>query len=78
MANLQIRNMPDELHEALRQRASRERVTLSELASRMLERELEIGTMQSWLQRRAQSSIPDLNVDSIVLLDEVRDEYDRH
>ncbi len=77
MANLQIKGLPDALHEALRARARAERVTLSELTTGMLERELAILSMQSWLQKRAQSSLTKAEIDSVALIDAIRDDYDR-
>lgn len=77
MANLQIKGLPDELHDALRARARAERVTLSELATGMLERELAILSMQSWLQKRAQSPLAKVDIDSVALIDAIRDDYDR-
>jgi hypothetical protein len=77
MANLQIKNLPSQMHDALRARARAERITLSELVTRMLERELDILSMHAWLEKRANSSVPNVNIDSVALLDTVRDDYDR-
>ncbi len=77
MANLQIKGLPDALHEALRARARAERVTLSELTTGMLERELAILSMQSWLQKRAQSPLAKAEIDSVALIDAIRDDDDR-
>jgi post-segregation antitoxin (ccd killing protein) len=65
------------MHDALRARARAERITLSELVTRMLERELDILSMHAWLEKRANSSVPNVNIDSVALLDTVRDDYDR-
>lgn len=77
MANLQIKNLPSQMHDALRARARAERITLSELVTRMLERELDTLSMHAWLEKRANSSLPNVNIDSVALLNTVRDDYDR-
>ena len=77
MANLQIKNLPSQMHDALRARARDERITLSELVTRMLERELATLSMHAWLEKRESSSLPNLDVDSVALLDATRDDYDR-
>jgi hypothetical protein len=77
MANLQIKDLPEEMHEALRARAREERITLSELATGMLERELSVMSMRSWLRKRANSTLPSVNIDSVALIDAARDDYDR-
>lgn len=77
MATLQIKQLPDELHAALRERARREGATLSELVTRMLHRELALPSMTEWLatlQARPGRG-PDIDVSQ--LLDEVRADPDR-
>ena len=49
MATLQVKNLPDELHAALRERAGSEGTTLSELVTRVLRREIARPSMSSWL-----------------------------
>jgi plasmid stability protein len=48
---LQIRNVPDDLHRALKQRAAREGVTMSELVLRELPRIAGKPTMEEVLAR---------------------------
>lgn len=71
MANLQVKDLPDALHEALRRRAVAERVSLSQLVTGMIERELRIAAMNDWLRGNRQAS-PRLDLDTAELIDEVR------
>jgi antitoxin FitA len=71
MATLQVKNLPDELHNALRDRAVREGLTLSDLVVRMLRRELAMPSMADWLAAvRQRPSGRDIDVPA--LLDQVR------
>ena len=45
--------MPDELHEALRQRSKAEGMTVREYLLQVLERDLAMPTMREWLGRVA-------------------------
>lgn len=49
MAALQVRNVPDEVHETLRRRSVREGISLSEYVLRVLTRESANPTMTEWL-----------------------------
>lgn len=49
MATIQVKNLPEALHEELRDRARAEGTTLSELVTRMLRRELAMPSMRQWL-----------------------------
>lgn len=71
MANLQVKDLPDPLHEALRKRALAERVSISQLVTGMIERELRIAAMNEWLGSNRQAS-PRLDLDSAALIDDVR------
>lgn len=53
MATLQVKNMPDDLHAALRARADTEGTTLSELVTRVLRKELSLPSMTEWLDEAA-------------------------
>lgn len=53
MASVQVRDMPDALHEALRQRSSEEGMTVREYLLRVIERDLSMPTMREWLDRVA-------------------------
>lgn len=51
MSAIQIKNVPPELHERLRERARREGRNLSEYALEVLERDLALPTTREWLER---------------------------
>jgi plasmid stability protein len=51
---IQLKNVPPELHERLRDRARREGRSLSEYALRVLERDLTVPSTREWLERLRQ------------------------
>lgn len=74
MANLQVKNFPDDLHEELRLRAARERRSISEVVTDMVEQQLRVRRLDDWLAENRLAS-PRVSFDSSALLDEVRAEY---
>ena len=73
MTNLQIRNIPDELHERLRRHARENRCTLSASVLAALEHELE---RWEWRKRLAQRPKTSLGVPAAALLLEERSDRD--
>lgn len=69
MANLQVKNIPDDLHERLRSHALENNRTMSSVVLTALEREL---TRSDWQKRFAQHPETDLGVDAATLLAEAR------
>lgn len=69
MANLQIRNMPDTLHERLRRYARENNCTMRAVALSAIEREL---AHWEWRKRLAQRPETDLGVEAAALLMEER------
>jgi plasmid stability protein len=71
VANLQVKNFPDDLHEQLRRRAGDEHLSVSALITTILARELSVPTVDEWL-----SDVRKLprhrGVDIEALMDEVR------
>ena len=65
MANLQVRNIPDSLHERLRRHARLSNTTMSALVLSALERELE---SREWQERLAQRPLTYLGVEASSLL----------
>ncbi|HEX9888158.1 MAG TPA: hypothetical protein VGA69_01670 [Nitriliruptorales bacterium] len=59
MGNLQIKNVPDELHDELRARAGGAGMTLRDYVLRILERELAVPA--DWRARLAQLPVADLS-----------------
>ena len=67
MANLQIRNVPDTLHERLRRYARENNCTMREAVLTAIEKEL---ARWEWQKRLAQRPETDLGVDASALLEE--------
>lgn len=73
MANLQVKNIPDELHQRLRDHARKRKCTLSDLVRAAIEREL---ARYEWRDRLQQRSLTDLGVSAASLLEEERQHRD--
>ena len=69
MANLQVKNMPDALHERLRRHARKHNRTMSALVVSAVEHEL---ARWAWRERLARRPKTDLGVDAATLLAEER------
>lgn len=74
MANIQVKNVPDELHERLRRYAREENCTMSAAVLAAIEREL---SRAEWRRRMANRPIIDLGVPAAQLIEEARAERDR-
>ncbi len=72
MAILQIKNLSDEVHAALAERARAEGRTMSDLAAGMIARELSRRSMRDWVE--ALPEAPARDIDTLDALDAVRDE----
>lgn len=75
MATLQVKHLPDELHASLAARARELDVTMSELVTRMLRRELARPTVEEWASRIVSRGDAVRPIDVGGALDEVRVEY---
>ena len=69
MANLQVRNMPDDLHERLRRHARENNCTMNAAVLTAVEREL---ARWEWRKRLAQLPRTDLSVEAAAMLVEER------
>ena len=69
MANLQVRNMPDSLHERLRRYARKHDRSMSAVVLTAVEREL---ARWEWQERLAQRPTTDLGAEAATLLEEER------
>lgn len=69
MANLQVKNIPDKLHNHLRQHARKNGVTISATVIAAIERELE---RNEWRERLATRPRTDLGISAADLLSEER------
>ena len=69
MANLQVKNIPDELHDRLRRHAREHNCTISAAVLTAVEREL---ARWEWRERLAQRTQTDLGTSAAALLHEER------
>ena len=74
MANLQVKNIPDELHERLRRHAREHNCTLSAVVLSAVEREL---SRSEWRERLAQRPQTDLGIPAADLLQTEREQRER-
>jgi len=78
MSAIQVKNVPDELHEQLRARARAEGRSMSDYVLYVLERDLALPTTREWLERLKEDE-PVTGVSSediLAALDEGRAERD--
>lgn len=75
MASVQVRNVPEDLHHALRLRAAGEGMTVREYLLRVIERDLSLPTMREWLARVAELE-PVEGIDAVTAVREGRVERD--
>lgn len=73
MANLQVKNIPEELHERLRQHARKNNTTISQTVISAVERELE---RVEWLDRLAERPETSLGVSAASVIIEERKRRD--
>ncbi len=73
MANLQVRNIPDDLHERLRRHARENNCTMSTVVLSAVEREF---VRWEWRERLAQRPTTDPGVAAATLLAEERSQRD--
>ena len=73
MGAVQIKNVPEPLHDALRARAADEGMTISDYVLAVLRRDLELPTQREWLARLAERQ-PTSNVDVVAALRDARAE----
>jgi hypothetical protein len=74
MANLQVKNVPDTLHQRLRRYAQEHKCTLSEVVLIALEREL---ARREWHERLVQRPMTDLGVSAASLLAQERQQREQ-
>ena len=70
MANLQVKNVPDELHERLRRHARRRNCSMSAAVLDAIEHEL---ASWEWRERLDSHPTTDLGIDAATLIAEERD-----
>ena len=75
MANLQVKNIPDTLHQRLRRYAQEHQCTLSDIVLIALEREL---ARLEWHERLAQRPTTDLGVSAASLIEQERQQREQN
>lgn len=78
MATLQVKNVPDDLYSAIKERAAQEHLTVSDLVLRNLRREVRREPMSQWLDRvaeRHRGRAP-RDIDTQAVMDDVRAELE--
>lgn len=80
MSAIQVKNVPADLHEALRRRAAREGMNLQDYLLRLIRRDLALPSQAEWLDElRAQpSAVADLSDAAEVLRSARRDRLGEH
>jgi hypothetical protein len=67
MKLIQIRNVPDDVHAALKERAARERTSMSDMLLGEVERLARRPSLDEMKERLAQrASVPQMDVDALV------------
>ncbi len=76
MSTLQIKNLPNDLHDELKRQAARNGETMSAVVTRMIRRELEHRSMSDWVAELRRDHRPLRDIDTLAALDAVRDEVE--
>jgi antitoxin FitA len=71
---IQVRDVPDHIHNTLKSRAVREGMSLSDFIKRELERTAERPTMQEWLERTRQAKPIRTKLNASEIIRGLRDE----
>ena len=71
---IQVRDVPESVHGALKSRAAREGMSLSDFIKRELERVAERPTMQEWLERTQRAKPIPTRRTAAQVIRELRDE----
>jgi plasmid stability protein len=74
MANLQVKNIPEQLHQRLRQCAEDAHCTLGDVVLEAIDREL---ARREWHARFSTRAVADLGTSAATLLQEARTERDQ-
>jgi len=76
MKHLQVKNVPPDLHEAVRERAAEEGMTMSEYVIDPLRRDLALPSQRQWLARLSERSPVAMGDEIVPALDAVRQARD--
>jgi hypothetical protein len=76
MATLQIKNMPDELHRKLKERAQSRHMSMADYATQVLLTDLQYWPLAEWAEATEKLVGPTVEgLDSVAALDAARSEY---
>ena len=75
MSTLQVRNLPEELHARLGERADRLGMSMSEYVTRLLRADLDRPLLDDWIES-VRPHAPLRSIDVVGAVDGVRVEYD--
>lgn len=76
MANLQIKDLPEPLHEELRRRAAQSRGSVRDYVLRLIERDQALPSQQDWLDELATDEPVPFSGSTVDLIREGREERD--
>ena len=80
MGAIQVKNVPEDLHDELRQRAENEGTSISEYVLRLIRRELSLPTTDEWfaMLKANPPLASDAAPDVVAEIDEARNDRDAH
>lgn len=78
MANLQIKNLPEDMHEELRKRAEERRMSMRDYVLELIERDQRLPTVNQWLGEIEQDEPGGDGVDVVALIRDGREERLAH
>ena len=73
---LQVKNLPEDLHAALADRAKAEGVTMSAYVTRLLRVDLQRPTLREWILEQQESDGAPRSIDVVGALEDARADYD--
>jgi hypothetical protein len=76
MATLQVKRVPDELYERIRERATAQGISISEYVVRTLERNLALPSMSAWLADVGATRATLPHIDTLKYVHDARDEIE--
>jgi plasmid stability protein len=74
MSTLQIKSLPEDLHEELKRRATQHGMTLRDYVLDLIRRDLALPTRHDWLDSLKKLKVVELDRPAADLLREIRDE----
>jgi hypothetical protein len=78
VGNLQVKNIPEELHNELRKRADARRMSMRDYILELIERDQRLPTVNQWLDEIEQDEPGEAGVDVVALIREGREQRLAH